>query len=111
MAIFVVENADVTRVYKNAAEDIIRVDTMIMEPTTNVLTTGVSARTFRRRLKTELRASLAAGRVVATIDVYTNADTVELATGNYTYVQWSNGNADTAYRCNMSDLPAVGDTV
>jgi len=109
MSVFVVEESDVTRVYKNASNVIIRVDTIFMEPTTNQLTSGVNAKTFYRRLSTQVHHGT--DRTVASIEIYTDADTIETVSGNYTFVEWTGGNAGTTYRCNMSDLPIVGGTV
>ena len=110
MPVLVVEGSSVTRIYKNVTGDILRVDTMFMESTTDPISSGVDPKTFRRTLTTQ-RHHGPASRVVTEIEIYTDADTIETASGNYTFVAWTGGNAGTDYRCNMSDLPAVGDTV
>jgi len=101
---------EVTRIYKNSATDIIRVDTIYMQPTTNQLTSGVNARTFYRDLSTS-KLHEPADRVVASIQLITSADTVETATGNYLTATWTGRNAGVPILCDMSDLPRVGNTV
>jgi len=110
MPVLIVEGSSITRIYKNVTGDILRVDTIFMNATTDPISSGVSSKTFRRILNTQLHHG-PANRVVTEIEIYTDADTIETATGNYTYVAWTGGNAGTDYRCNMSDLPVVGDTV
>jgi hypothetical protein len=110
MTLFVVSKDVITRIYKNAAGNTLRVDTINLTPTTTPLTTGVSAKTFKRELRIEYRHE-DADRVVSVIELYTTADNVEDVTGNYKYAEWTTGNADQGKRCDMSDLPEVGDTV
>ena len=110
MTLFVVNKDQITRIYKNSAGNTLRTDIINLTPTTTPMSTSVDAKTFKRELRTELRYE-DADRVVDVIEVFTTADTVENVSGNYLYVEWTTGNADQGKRCNMSDLPKVGDTV
>jgi len=101
----------VIRIYKNTAEDTLRVDTISMEATSNALTTGVNAKTYRRRLSVSYLHETGAARTVAGIQIISTADTFETVSGDYTYVEWTGINNDTPVRCDMSDLPGIGDTV
>ena len=101
----------VIRVYTNAASDTLRVDTISMEPTSNQLITGVNARTYTRRISISRIHETGAARTVAGIQITTSADTIETGSGDYTYVEWTTINSGTTVRCNMSDLPGIGDTV
>jgi hypothetical protein len=99
-----------SRIYKNSSEDTIRVDTMYLEATRDVIMSGVSQKTYARRIE-KLLLCESADRVVTSIQIVTDADTVE--TGdvsgplNYPYCSWSS----TGAICNMSDLPIIGDSV
>jgi len=101
---------EVTRVYKNAAGDSLRIDTIHMRANSNALTTGVAAKTYYRSLTTTWMYE-PVDRDVASFQLVTNADTVELVSGDYTYVHWTGKNNGVTVRCEMSDLPGVGDTV
>jgi len=101
---------EVSRIYKNAATDIVRVDTMYMRANSNALTTGVQAKTYYREFSTSLIHE-PADRVVASIQIITGADEIETVSGDFTYVKWTDRNLDVGILCDMSDLPGVGDTV
>ena len=101
----------VTRTYTNAAADILRVDTISMEATSNQLTTGTAAKTYTRRISTSLLHETGAARLVAGIQIITSADTIEIVSGDYKYVEWTTINNGVVVRCNMSDLPGIGGTV
>jgi len=100
----------VTRVYKNAAGTSLRVDSITMEANSNALTTGVAAKTYYRRISTSYIYE-PADRDVASFQLVTDADTVEVISGDYTYVHWTGKNNGVTVRCEMSDLPGVGDAV
>lgn len=101
----------VTRIYKNAADDTLRVDTISMESTSNQLTSGINPRTYARMITTSRLHETGAARIVAGIQIITTADTIETVSGDYTSVTWTNINAGTSIICDMSDLPGIGDTV
>jgi len=101
----------VVRIYKNAAADVLRVDTISMEATTNQLTSGVSPKTYTRRISISRLHETSSARVVAGIQIITTADTIETVSGDYTNVQWTTINAGQTVICNMSDLPGIGDSV
>lgn len=110
MTLFVVGKDDITRIYKNAAGNTIRTDIINLRATQVSSMSGVSAKTFYRELRTELRHE-DADRVVDSIEVLTTANTIETVSGNYLWAEWTTGNATQGKRCNMSDLPIVGNTV
>jgi len=101
----------VTRIYKNAAADILRIDTISMEPTTNALTTGINAKTYARRLSISRLHETGASRTIAGIQIVTTADTIETISGDYTSVEWTIINNGVTVLCDMSDLPGIGDSV
>ena len=101
----------VVRVYTNAANDVLRVDTISMEPTTNQLTSGVNPKTYARRISISRLHETGAARTVSGISIVTSADTIETVSGDYTSVSWTTINAGTTVICDMSDLPGIGDTV
>jgi hypothetical protein len=82
-----------------------------MEPTTNALTNGVAAKTYARRITHSYLHETGAARVVAGIQIVTSADTIETVSGDYTFAEWTTINAGQTVRCDMSDLPGIGDTV
>lgn len=100
---------EVTRIYKNASTETLRVDSIYMDPTSNTIATGTSRRTYYRRLSTSYLYG-PASRVVDSIEVVTTADSAESASGDVTWVEWTKPTSGSI-RCDMSDLPAVGDTV
>jgi hypothetical protein len=102
-------NLEVTRLYKNASDDTLRIDTIYMERTTNSFNSGIGASTYYRRLSTTFVVqSNISDRDVAYIQLITTAD--EIDTTYYDYVRW-NTNRAHPINCNMSDLPNVGDTL
>ena len=101
----------VIRVYTNAAGDTLRTDTIYLRATSNQLTTGVNPKTFYRELSTTITHETGAARVVAGIQVTTNADTIETVTGDYVLATWTAVNAGQNVICDMSDLPGIGDSV
>lgn len=102
-----------TRTYKNDNGDILRLDNIIMEPTSGTLSSGTESRTWSRRLTKQLQHGFL-DRVVATIEFITDADRVDTgswpsAYSDYTWAEWDWDSQ--VIRCNMSDLPKIGDTV
>lgn len=100
---------EVTRIYKNAATDTLRVDSIYMDATSNTIATGTARRTYYRRLSTSYLYG-PADRDVASIEVVTTADSAESSSGNITWVEWTTPTSGSI-RCDMSDLPDVGNTV
>lgn len=96
-----------TRIYKNGAGDTIRIDSIYMSPTTSSFTTGINRKTFYRRLQTNKILVSSGSRTVASIEILTDCDTYEASSGNFTWVEW----ISPPCRCDMSDLPFVGETV
>jgi hypothetical protein len=94
----------------NSAGDTIRVDTIYLEATRDVIMSGVAAKTYSQRVE-KLAIYDSADRVVSSIQLITDADTV--VTGvvsgplNYPSCTWTS----TGAVCNMSGLPIIGDTV
>ena len=110
----------VTRTYKNASDDVLRVDFIsLVQKRDNILSImnpcGYFVPTYNRNVSVNNHHS-AASRTVASIEISTSADTVETISGDYLYAHWTNVNQDSDGNdipiiCNMSDLPAVGDSV
>jgi hypothetical protein len=102
---------EVTRIYKNATEDTLRVDKIQWTPTSNTLNTGTAMRTYSRRVYTsKLFQSNITDREVAIIQIITNADVIDTSSPlNYQSVQWSR-RAGTI-EGNMSDLPIITNDV
>lgn len=98
---------EVTRLYKNAGADILRVDSIYMDPTSNTLNTGIGSKTYYRRLNSSYMYG-PADRVVASIEVITSADDADTST-DIEWVEWTT--RSQTIRCDMSDLPKVADTV
>jgi hypothetical protein len=92
------------RICKNTDGDPIRIDTMIMEPTANVIALDKSQITYLRRLTTQLVVS-AGARVVDSIEIVTTADLVDGSA--YSFVSWTS----RGITCGMTDLPNLGDSV
>ena len=103
---------EVTRIYKNSHEDTLRVDTIYWTRTTSTLNIGTGLSTYARQLNTlNMVASIVVNRVVANIEVITNANTID-GSGppyNYQFVRWTRSNG--IINGDMSDLPVIGDTV
>ena len=102
---------EISRIYKNSTDDTIRIDSITMIPTTSVLATGAAQRTYRRNVKTEVILEDSGDRQVYVISIVTSADSWESAVSapaNYNWVAWSGYGG---VRCNMSDLPQIGDLV
>lgn len=98
---------EVTRIYKNAASDILRVDSIYMDPTSNTLNTGTSSRTYYRRLNTSYMYG-PADRTVDAIEVVTSADSADTS-DDIEWVEWTT--RSQTIRCDMSDLPKTTDTI
>jgi len=99
---------EVVRQYKNAAEDLIRVDTIIMERKQDAIAADINTHTFQRILRISLvHGTGLSDRVVAAVDIIGDYTSIEVYTGSFTWAQWTSPPA----LVNMSDLPQVGDTV
>ena len=103
------------RSYYNSGGDLLRTDSLLLDLQPiykGIVTfqpTGPQS-SATRRLKTTLESTTSVARVVDTITVECDCDTLEGSTGNFLFAQWNRGN-DTTLTLDMSDLPAVGDTV
>ena len=97
---------ELTRTYKNTDEDILRVDSIMMLPTTSGMMPPFQNQTYARNLNTRLVLG-ATSREVSSIEISTSADEYEDSSGDYLWVGWSS----RGIRCDMSDLPGVGDDV
>jgi hypothetical protein len=94
------------RIYYNAGGDVLRVDTLTMEATSNTLCTGIATRTYHRTVKPLVIAGSVSDRVVGSIDIVTTASSKD-SSADILWIEWTS----PAVRCGMSDLPGVGDTV
>ena len=102
---------EVTRVYKNTSDETLRVDTILMHSKYNNWQKPDAQITYQRSVTTSLVAE-STDRVIASVEIVTDADVIDFnpsTTNDYTYVEWTKRNR--TIRCNMSDLPGVGDTV
>ncbi len=106
---------EITRLYSNASDDLLRVDTITIDLTPPVYKDlrvgndpGLQMRLGAQRVKTTNMAS-AASRVVATIEVNGEYDAWDSSTA-ILWVTKTLGNGQVV-RFNMSNLPEVGDTV
>lgn len=103
-----------SRIYKNSTEDTIRIDTIRMTPTQMPSTVAMNAsfeRTYARTVEKAIVLGATSDRVVASVEIITDADQYEAPGSgavNYNWVAWTRLNN---LRCNMSDLPQIGDTV
>lgn len=97
---------ELSRIYKNASDETLRIDSIYMESTTNQLTSGTRRRTYQRRIQTN-KVLGPASRTVDSIELLTNADTYEASSGSFTWVAWDSPPCE----CGMSDLPIVGSDV
>jgi hypothetical protein len=99
----------VTRYYKNSSDEVLRIDTITFESTTNSLNKPITQTTYARKLSVELALG-ALDRTIATVSLLTDANNYPFNVSggnNYEWVSWDN----PAFRCNMSDLPQIGETV
>jgi hypothetical protein len=99
----------VTRYYKNSSDETLRIDEITFESTTNSLNKPIAQQTFARKVSVQ-KVLEALDRTVSTIALLTDADNYPFNVSggnNYEWVSWNN----PAFRCNMSDLPQIGETV
>ena len=94
-----------TRTYKNAAGNILREDQISMSATSDVICTGVNARTYSRQVR-PITVSGISDRVVASITVTSSATSAD-SSADILWIEWTS----PSVRCGMSDLPGVGDSV
>ena len=97
----------VNRKYYNDNHELIRTDNITMEPT-NTWTGGSENRTYYRAIRINPEYHTGVPRIVRFLEIETNGDTIESVTGDYEYVTWS---THSYAKCDMSDLPGIGDTV
>lgn len=96
-----------TRQYKNAAGDDIRIDMINMECKGNTIASKAETHTFRRVLNTQPIYKTGAARVIAEIEVIGDFDSIETSSGDFQWAKWNS----PAATLDMSDLPSVGDTI
>ena len=90
----------VTRIYKNSDGETLRIDSIMMVPTTNGLQESFQRQTYARKLSTQ-KIMGPTDRVVAAIELNSTATTYETDSGNYLWAAWSSPYA----KCEMTDLP------
>jgi hypothetical protein len=102
---------NILRSYLNASGDVIREDNIYMSRKFHTMVDGIDAPTFNRVVVTDKAhySGYPADRVVSSITISGDYDDIETVSGNFLLASWEFGG--TTVRCNMSDLPAVGDTV
>lgn len=103
------------RSYYNASGDLLRTDlcSLDVQPSfKGIVEFQPTGPQFvgRRNVKTTLAATTGASRLVDTITVESNCDTLEGSTGNFLFAQWNRGDGNTM-TLDMSDLPVVGDSI
>lgn len=102
---------EVIREYINSSDKSIRMDTIQMVPAFGDGSRILSEQTYKRQIKTQLLYP-DSDRVVDSINIYTDADTSDFdpsGANNYSYVEWTN--RSKTVRCNMTDLPIIGESV
>lgn len=104
---------ELTRIYKNTDGEELRMDTIIMEQKLD----GISFiernknNKVHKRLVNTIRLHTTTTREVTSIELVGNYDSCETVSGNYTYAIWNDKAGNEFVRCNMSDLPIVGNNV
>ena len=99
------------RVYKNSAGEEIRIDVISLRRKRNrivkvgLMETG-AADVFVRDVN-KMNMHVSADRTVTSIELIGNYDTAETSSGDYLWASWTSPSA----RVDMSDLPAVGDSI
>ena len=97
---------EVIRRYYNGSSVLLRTDTIWMQKKGNVIVRPATEITYQRVLR--VRGNYTGGsRVVVSITVEGNFDTIESSSGNYLSAEWTSPPA----LLNMTDLPVVGETV
>ena len=97
---------ELTRQYKNAAGDDIRIDVIQMRRKGNTIASAANTHTFIRDLKVRpIYNTSVSDRVVAEIEVIGDFTTMDGS--GFAWASWES----PAAKADMSDLPAVGDTV
>ena len=103
---------NVTRIYKNSADETLRIDSIIMIRTAAPPNVYPETMTYRRSLQTNL-VFTGIDRTVASIELlgdYDSSDFNPSIANSYSWVAWSTF-GENGVRCNMSDLPQVGESV
>jgi hypothetical protein len=106
---------EVVRVYKNYADQTIRIDTLYLEPEmrAGTATSGprfVSPKRILDRVVVHGN-EYDTDRTVASIELSGSFDDYESTSGNYTWVKWNTGSDDAPLYMKMGDLPALGDSI
>lgn len=94
-----------TRVYKNASGNILRTDSISMTATSDTICTGTSKRTYSRAVNAKVVYGIS-DRVVASIQIESDATSAD-SSSDIAWIAWTS----PSVRCDMSDLPGVGDTI
>lgn len=102
---------EISRIYKNSADETIRVDSIIMIPTQSVNTSGSTRRTFARQLSTQLVLEGTGDRQISVISLITDADDYDPPGSGPANYEWASWESHGGIRCNMTDLPKVGESV
>lgn len=97
---------NIIRLYKNTDSVVLRTDRISMFPTHSGMTIPFDQMTYRRSLVTE-NVMEVVDRTVAVISITSTADSYETSTGNYEWALWTT----PGVRCDMKDLPEVGEDV
>lgn len=104
---------EITRIYKNSSDEELRIDTIIMEQNMNTMSfieRKKAAMTYKRRV-TKTTLNTTATRTVASIELIGTYDSCETSSNDFLYAIWNDASGSEMIRCNMSDLPGVGDSV
>ena len=104
---------EITRIYKNSDDEELRVDTIKMVPKYNTMAfiePKINIIPYKRELnKTILNTTIT--RTISSIEIIGDYDSCETDSNDYLYAIWNNNSGTEMIRCNMSDLPGVGDSV
>ena len=106
----------ISRTYKNAGGDIIRVDELSLSimlnehPATTYKREGSMVRLGPQRIKTIPVHSTATSRLIAGLEITGDFDTVDEVSGDYAWAEKTLGDGTVAC-IDMSGLPGIGDTI
>jgi len=97
---------ELVRQYRNAAGDDLRIDSIIMERRQVTSVSKATGHTFARQLSTRsVYNTSVSDRVVAEIEII--GDFNDIDGSAYSWASWNSPST----KCDMSDLPFIGDTV
>lgn len=102
---------EVTRIYRNSANNDLRIDTLYLSQKMDNIVVGANSSTksghvYQRELSV-IKMYKDTDRVVDSIELIGSFDYVEPSSGNFLYATWESPSA----QLDMSDLPGLGDTV